>query len=473
MLEINHERLWRDLLEFIKDGRVIPVVGPELLAMEIDGTRSLLYPYVAQQLAKQLEIDFEPNDTLNTVVCRYLVKGGQREDIYPELKRIMPPPSRVSLPESLVKLAEMWPLKLFVTTCFDPYLVHALNRVRYAGEAKTRVLEFFPGSNNDLPHALHELPGTTVFHLFGKLSAAPDYAVTDEDVLEFMHDLQSRDSRPKRLFDALVMQNLMVIGCPLSDWLGRFFVRIANKYRLIISRDKTDYLAGDQLFQETHLAQFLRHFSARTKVVPLGSIEFVDELHRRWLETRPEPAPDPQIETENAPFQPTTLHHADVENSMAADDLEPMRKGAVFLSYAHEDQAVVSQIKQAFENAGIEVWFDKTPSALRAGEDFEAIIKSNIERCASFIPVISRHTLTPKARFFRSEWRHAQQIAQMYPDGFRFIIPLVIDDTPPDAPYMDEHLRKLHWERAQDGRIHPTFLGEIKELQRIYRRDNR
>jgi hypothetical protein len=114
------------------------------------------------------------------------------------------------------------------------------------------VLAFSPGSTNDLPVALEQLDRATVFHLFGKLTAVPEYAVTDEDVLEFMHALQSRTSRPERLFDALIKQNLMVIGCPLSDWLGRFFVRIGKKERLVISNGKTDFLVGDQLQNETN-----------------------------------------------------------------------------------------------------------------------------------------------------------------------------------------------------------------------------
>ena len=33
----NTERLWDQLLQFIDEGRVIPVIGPELLMLEIDG----------------------------------------------------------------------------------------------------------------------------------------------------------------------------------------------------------------------------------------------------------------------------------------------------------------------------------------------------------------------------------------------------------------------------------------------------
>lgn len=469
-METHIERLWEQLIAFIEEGRVIPVIGPELLRLDIQGRPTLLYPYLAEQLAKRLRLTPEPADTLNAVTCRYLAQGGQREDIYPELKRAISELSPDKLPEPLIQLANIRPLRLFVTTCFDPYLVQVLNQVRYKGEQQARVLEFYPGSTKDLPEELDDLTGTTVFHLFGKLTAAPDYAVTDEDVLEFMHELQSTDTRPKRLFDALVKQDLMVMGCQLFDWLGRFFVRIGNRHRLIISKEKTDFLVGDQLRQEINLAEFLRHFSSRTKIFPLLSIEFVDELYRRWSATHPNyDAATDYEEVVDAVLSAEEL--ASDRNDAERDEHEPMRSGAVFLSYAHEDVETVIAIKKALETAGIEVWFDKNTTALRVGDNFKARIKTNIEQCALFVPIISRNTLTLERRFFRFEWKYAQECQDFYPDSRRFILPLAIDGTQPDEPNLDEFIRELHWERLQNGRCGEGFINEIKTLQRAYRRN--
>lgn len=458
MVEKNIGRLWDQLLALIEEGRVIPIIGPELLLLDINGKTTLLYSYLAEQLANSLQIDSEPEDTLNIVVCRYLSQGGQREDIYPALKTVMPPLSQVTLPAALVKLAEIQPFKLFVTTSFDPYLAQVLNQVRYEGKECTQVLDLYTESKNDLMVPFKELDRATVFHLFGKLTATPNYAVTDEDILELMHTLQSKENRPNRLFDALVEENLIVIGCPLPDWLARFFVRINKKERLAVSGGKTDFLVGNQLPSETNLTEFLDHFSRRTKLFPLTSIEFVNELHHRWLalhQFKSEPVPDPEPIPEPGPISET----------------DPMHRGAVFLSYAHEDRPAVELIRDALKQAGIEVWFDRNPSDLRAGDNFETRIKTNIDQCSLFVPIISRNTLTPRPRFFRLEWNRAQDRAELFPENWRFIIPVVIDDTPPEAENVPEHIRKLHWERIKNGQCSAEFLSEIKELQRVYRRD--
>ena len=52
----------------------------------------------------------------------------------------------------------------------------------------------------DLPDATYDSSVASVFHLFGRYSNSPEYAVTEEDTLEFMHLLQSDVKRPQNLF---------------------------------------------------------------------------------------------------------------------------------------------------------------------------------------------------------------------------------------------------------------------------------
>jgi hypothetical protein len=58
MIDKNIERFWEQLLDFIEDGRVIPIIGPELLMLDINGKMTSLYTYLAEQLAGRLQINF-------------------------------------------------------------------------------------------------------------------------------------------------------------------------------------------------------------------------------------------------------------------------------------------------------------------------------------------------------------------------------------------------------------------------------
>ena len=50
------ELFWNDLLLAIEKGKVIPVVGPDLLTVQVDGVDLPLYVWLAQQLASRNKI---------------------------------------------------------------------------------------------------------------------------------------------------------------------------------------------------------------------------------------------------------------------------------------------------------------------------------------------------------------------------------------------------------------------------------
>ncbi|HET8691220.1 MAG TPA: hypothetical protein VFM30_03755, partial [Steroidobacteraceae bacterium] len=51
------EDSWEDLLSFIEERRVIPILGPELLQVDTDQGPRLLYDWLAEKLARRLNVD--------------------------------------------------------------------------------------------------------------------------------------------------------------------------------------------------------------------------------------------------------------------------------------------------------------------------------------------------------------------------------------------------------------------------------
>src|ERR1700760_2532579 len=83
---------WDDLLSFIEERRVIPIVGPELLLVETDRGPRLLLDWVAEKLAGRLNVtlaDLPQPYTLNDVVCWFLSARGRREEAYVRLRGII------------------------------------------------------------------------------------------------------------------------------------------------------------------------------------------------------------------------------------------------------------------------------------------------------------------------------------------------------------------------------------------------
>jgi hypothetical protein len=230
---MNTPFFWDDLLEYVEDRCVIPVLGPHLHSIRVPEGEKLFLRVVSDRLAERLSIpvdDIPEQDRLNHVVCRYLERGGRREDVYPRLRSVMKD-LVLPTPEPLKKLAQIRHFNLFVTTTFDLLLEQALNEQRFGGAPRSATLAYSPNNFQDLPCEMANLDRPTVYHLFGRLSSSPDYAVTDEDTLEFLHSMQSDSRRPNLLFDELKNKHLLIIGSAFPDWLVRFFIRIAKSGR--------------------------------------------------------------------------------------------------------------------------------------------------------------------------------------------------------------------------------------------------
>ena len=70
----------------------------------------------------------------------------------------------------------------------------------------------------------------------GKLSATPAYAVTQEDLVEFFHSLQSDTRRPAQLFHELSSRSLLLLGTRFSGWLTSFLMRMSKRPAALLRR---------------------------------------------------------------------------------------------------------------------------------------------------------------------------------------------------------------------------------------------
>jgi hypothetical protein len=439
---------WDQLLQLIDEERVIPVIGRDLLVvLGDDGNPRTLYALLAKRLAEYLDLDgadLPEGNELNEVAYRYLACGGMVDDVYPALKIVAAQLDSVAIPEPLLQLASIKPFKLFVTTTFDSLLTRALNQTRFAGRPETRLAVYAPNEVQDLPRDFRIDSAPFVYYLLGKLSATPSYAVTQEDLVEFFHSLQDDSRRPPALFDQLVRQTLLILGCRFEDWVARFFMRMAQRQRLSVGA-KTEYIAEGKT--DDNLVIFLRHFSRGTKIYTGGgAVEFVRELHQRW----------------------TDRQHASDPAALSSEPAE-MRAGAVFVSYASEDRRAAEKIKNALELAGMDVFFDRDD--LQEGDQWDAKIRRNLRCCCLFMPVISHHCIVPSARrYVQREWNLAKLEAEMVSEADAFIFPIVIDDTKPDAPGIPQKFAAINWQVLPGGEVTEKFVDCVQLLYRKYQK---
>ena len=471
-LIIDAEDFWDDLLAFIEERQVIPIVGGELLEVNLSGNTVPLYRAVAERLLTRYgmtpahpntsprdlpagHVILRPQHELNDAVCAFSRSGKRIQDLYrpvnDALKAVVDEQANF-IPEALIQLAKIKNFDLFVSTTCDDMLLRAINSVRYNGSLETEQIEFAPNLsiNKDIPENRSK-SYTAIFNIFGRASALPQFAIHDEDTLEFVYILHSgRGNIPERMLGSIRSRNLLLIGCNFSDWLGRFFIRGTNQTRLSGDRSKKEFMADTIAAPESSLTLFLERFSQNTRVFPGSAKDFVNELSKRWFERHPAD-------------EPPAAGNATVNTST--------RRGEIFVSYASEDRPAARLLVEAIEKIGGNVvWFDRHD--LAAGDKWQSIILSSINRCSLFIPVVSINTESRNEGFFRVEWDEASERDRKI-SGRKFIMPVAVNSNPEGAEIFQlipDCFRKYQFSHAPGGipseRLVTDLIAEIRERQR-------
>lgn len=434
--------IWEELLAYIEERRVVPVIGADLMRVDTGEGRVIpLERHIAEELAAKLGIardEIPAAPRLNDVVCVHLRRGGRRESLYPKIRGIAQA-SAFEAPPALVKLASITDLKLFVTTTFDTLLETALNGARFAGAETTQSLGYSPNNVRDIEVGQRTSEVPLVYHLLGTLSASPSYVISDEDLLEFICALQTDERHLPRLFDELENNHLLFLGGTFPDWLSRLLLRTTKGRRLSDPRVVVEILADNHTRSDRDLVSFLGNYSTRTKVFTSDANAFVDELWRRW--------------SERSGAGPIGTA-AEVAPSAEMPD------GAIFISYAREDLAAVRVLKAGLEAAGLPVWFDF--DRLGVGDSYDLKIQKNIRRCSLFLPVLSRNTDRRVEGFFRREWGYALDRDKNFDDSTAFIMPVVVDGTAADLKRIPPRFCDLHIEPLAGGEPHPRFVADLR-----------
>lgn len=444
LMERTHDFDWDELLGYIEEERVIPVVGRDLLEMEVDGRPVPLHQLLGANLADELGLgraEPSPDTELGAVAFRHLQGGGDRRKIYSKLKRLVER-LEIPVPPALRQLAEISHFNLFVSTTFDNLLARALAEV-HGDPSRVECLAFSPYKQvEDLPREKAQLTSPVVFQLFGRLASSTDYAVIDEDTLEFLHALQSETKRPEILFDEFRQNHLLFLGCGFPDWLARFFIRTVANQRFLNPREACQIVADEEARRDQSLCFFLQHYETEV-FLPSGASEFVAELHRRWVTAWPSAAPS----------RPAA---------------SPAKSGdAIFLSYTREDETLVRPLVEAFERAGLDVWYDS--DRLDAGDAWDRQIRSNIRRAPLFVPLLSKNAEGQSEGYFRREWNWAIERSEGIDPNRPFILPVVLDDLLEGAPGIPDYFWTKQVTRFGRGVPSEEFVNRTRDLIREIR----
>jgi hypothetical protein len=452
----KRERFWNQLLDLIAAGNVVPVVGEELLQVEQESGLTNVYPQLAIRFAQLCGITMDDalKGNLSATVRRHPDFRDNPHDVYHDLtaeyEEWKPP-----VPEPLRALARIRHLNLFVSTTFDDLLERALNEERFGGAQKTEVIAYSPKKVPTDVQITEQLDSgrPVVFQCFGNYKTPLQFALTEGDMVEYVHSLQTAEYRPNRIFSELYERPLLLLGNSFPDWLTRMFLRMTRKNALDYREIPKQYLADAQLKSDPLLCFFLRNFTTNTELIEdLGPAPFISELSTKWLERFGKDAVRPPASYTKP---------------------KPMPKNGVFISYCRtdasgrpsRDQKVAMAIRDALEARNIYVWFDQR--ALEGGNDYERDIKRYIKTCSIFMPLVSETTESRREGYFRKEWDWAvERLSYFTGSGTEFLFPVVLDEVSFSNARIPEKFKTPQCVQLLDNTPNAEFLNRVETLYR-------
>ena len=445
---------WKQFLDEIDEGDVIPVIGPDLLVnpkivtLE-DNTerRDNLHQQIISYIAGQTNVQSRPR-TFSQLVYDENYKKMVRDDkkIYNLIHQILTNIDQIEdvdiKPSQL--LTDLLGTKKFpfvITTSFTPVVENAMREIW----GSVNVLNFNNDPQGSSPEkggdikGLSDMKQPTVYYMFGKFcnnSKDTRFVVTDSDMMKFCSSWIKGDRVPKNLTESMKKKYLLILGNNYSDWLFRF---VWYGLRSTTNDMKSDVIVNESA--EETFRQFLERLETFFQEDPAEVIKRIkEEIVARTLTTT-------------------------LQSSYDTD---------VFISYSRADKTIAKNLFEKLSKGGFRVWIDD--HSIKKATEWEASIETGIKRARLFIPILSKNveleSIIPHE--YRTEWNIAANISAKM-GGRTFIVPLVENDFDfynPLTKLPKEFLKKnATWysdENDLDEITDVVFLeiSKLKELER-------
>jgi hypothetical protein len=456
------EAAWKRLLGQIRDGFVVPIVGCRLL-VDAEGKSSLQAEVASQVLAahglKFGDETLPPFRELNEAVTRIRQTGrGKLQDIYADVDEAIRAATREAdsvVPIPIRQLAEIAGFRLFVTLTADDLLARSLRR-RCAVNEIVHSPKLPTSERRDMPWDWSERRSDVqLLYLLGKSRPAPVFAIHDEDVLEYAHNVIARGSHvPTAFIGELQQRNLLFIGCNFPDWLSRFFLRATRQSRLgAQGEDRREWFV-EPLKPEESLTCFLQSYSKDTEILADSApMDFVAELHRRWM----------------------AEYGVDQRQSASPTSASTPSQAMFFISYSRQtDLPRAETLYQALLKLGVlenDVWFDR--QAIDPGQDFRERILDGIRHCRYFLALLSYEGDRREEGFVFDEWQQANERKKSMNRDFIFPVNLEVEYKPErfsSKPVGDGQWSRLDFCHAPEGVPDSRMITKLTQLLRQARR---
>lgn len=451
------------IVDQIKNEKVIPIIGYDLLLNEYDdkNDRDFLMRLIKSHAQREGQILETGKKSGYELINDYYhnLQDPDPDTFKSQLSKTIRD-ERINwnlIPESLRKLACIKHFKLFINATFTNATELALNTYRAKGSNEQEIKESYSVLNyhssqpDDLPTSAPPLQKfrinfekPIIYNLFGKHDEVPvDYVLTDSDYVELIYDLMvNKQEKFVNLLSYLNNGYLLFLGCNFPDWFFRFFIRICAGEKLdYVSPIKRKAVIDSLIINKADESRSLFIGFYKIQTLDLDCNVLIDEIYKRLAGT-------PGISGDTA-------------------------NNNVFISYCRKDEKVARDIAAQFDEKYIEYFLDD--NNLATGDNLNNSITNAIDRSCLFLPIVSNN-VQGASPYVWKEWKYATDTNKDIWPVFKDFVDaamLLPSEYGVSAVLRDKILSKNStigiMPLGDDNKISETSLNEIKKKQ-IYAR---
>ena len=418
---------WDELLDFISDKQLTPIVGKEMYKFKQDDVLIPVDEYLSEQILQLNNVTDQPAMTLTQAV-NYLVNERKVKtmDIIRKLKSMI---REINFEFPLLtQFLSIKDINYYINTAvYNNVLENNLAVLRKQTPTSINFSINEPFSDSD---DLDKLQAPFVFNVFGSILNTVDPALSEEDMLEYTGHFKEKIKNATNIINALKNKNLLFLGCAFPDWMVRFILRLlSNEPMHDWGSKRTIIVVNDMSDVRKKQYEFLKNYDV---VIYEGNTsDFIRELSDRWKQKNP----------------------------------TAVKNKTIFLSYTVKDKEAVENLKNAIEGINnVTCWYDNREIA--PGDDFKTEIAKNIKSADLFIPLISANSLLHKDGYVQLEWFTADNVNTFRKiDGNtgKYLMPVVIDDTNPYDNNVPKYFSELSIGKVPAGNPGPEFINQVRE----------
>jgi TIR domain/SIR2-like domain len=394
------EEDWQALVSVIKKGKCILMLGPETAVEEVDGKPQLLCCSIANLLAQGIDSGIknhiDPCNLMETAQY-YSLKWGKNY-LHTKVHKFYN--KRQSLTSNFHRNLAALPFRLAINTSPDHMFHTALT---HQGKAPKMGWYNFKQKN-----AVMDTTGTDqqpmVFYLYGQPDEEDSLVLTENDLLDFLVSIVSKDTLPDRLINAIKEPDtsFLFLGFGFKHWYLRILLHILavenRENHSIALEDFTPHSEAE--FKSTVL--FYQEGPYKIRFFNHGFDDFAKELRRH--------------------FELAEESGASVKNIPKREEKRPK----VFICHASENKEIAHSLYKKLDAAGFDPWLDK--ENLYGGDKWDEAIIDAIEQEIDYFLVLQSKDLENKVEgYVNKEIAEALERQKKF-RGANFIIPVKIEE---------------------------------------------